>query len=73
MAMITVGNICIKNRGRDGGRRCVVMSLVDANYVEVLCASRKKRRRCSIHHLEPIGQSIELKGSDEEIRKLLGA
>jgi len=73
MAMITVGSICIKNRGRDGGKKCVVMSLVDANYVEILCTSRKKRRKCNMHHLEPIGENIELKGSDEEIRKLLGA
>jgi len=73
MAMISVGSICIKNRGRDAGKECVVMSLVDANYVEILCASRKKRRKCNIRHLEPLGEKIELKGSDEEIRKAIGA
>jgi large subunit ribosomal protein L14e len=73
MAMITVGSVCIKNRGRDAGKKCVVVGLVDANYVEILCTSRKKRRKCNIRQLEPLGEKIELKGSDEEIRKLLGA
>jgi len=73
MAMITVGSVCVKNRGRDSKRKCVVVSLVDANYVDILCTSRKKRRRCNIRHLEPLGESMELKGSDEDIRKLLGA
>jgi len=71
MAAIVVGSVCIKNRGRDAGKRCIVMNLVDANYVEVLCSGRKKRRKCNIHHLEPIGEKVELKASDEETRKLI--
>jgi large subunit ribosomal protein L14e len=71
MAAIVVGSICMKNRGRDGGRKCVVVNLIDANYVEVLSAGRKKRRRCNIRHLEPLGEKVELKASDEETRKLL--
>ena len=71
MAMISVGSICIKNRGRDAGKECVVMSLVDANYVEILSAGRKKRRKVNIRHLEPLGERIELKATDEETRKAL--
>ena len=71
MAAIVIGSVCMKNRGRDSGRKCVVANLVDANYVEIICIGRKKRRRCNIRHLEPIGGRIELKGSDDEIRKAL--
>lgn len=71
MAAIAVGSVCMKNRGRDAGRRCVVVNLVDANYVEILSAGRKKRRRSNVRHLEPLGTRIELKTNDEETRKLL--
>ena len=71
MAAIIVGSVCMKNRGRDSGRKCVVVGLVDASYVEILSAGRKKRRKCNVRHLEPLGERIELKGNDEETRKLL--
>ncbi|QLJ53019.1 MAG: LSU ribosomal protein L14e [Candidatus Fermentimicrarchaeum limneticum] len=71
MAAIVVGSVCRKNRGRDSRKKCVVVNLVDANYVEIICIGRKKRRRCNIKHLEPLGGKIELKGSDDEIRKAL--
>lgn len=71
MAAIGVGSVCIKNRGRDAGKRCVVVNLIDANYVEVICAGRKKRRRCNIRHLEPLEEKVEVKGTDEEIRKIV--
>jgi large subunit ribosomal protein L14e len=71
MAAIAVGSVCMKNRGRDAGKKCVVVNLVDANYVEILSAGRKKRRKCNVRHLEPLGEKIELKASDEETRKLI--
>ena len=71
MAAIIVGSVCMKNRGRDSGRKCVVVGLVDANYVEILSAGRKKRRKVNIRHLEPLGERIELKATDEETRKAL--
>jgi large subunit ribosomal protein L14e len=72
MAAVVVGSVCMKNRGRDAGKKCVVVNLVDANYVEILSAGRKKRRKCSVRHLEPLGERIELKATDEETRKLIG-
>ena len=71
MAAISVGSVCMRNRGRDAGRKCVVVNLVDANYVEILSAGRKKRRKSNVRHLEPLGEKIELKASDEETRKLI--
>ncbi|MEM3555363.1 MAG: 50S ribosomal protein L14e [Candidatus Micrarchaeia archaeon] len=71
MAAIGVGSVCMKNRGRDAGKKCVVVNLVDARYVEVICAGRKKRRKCNVRHLEPLGEKIEVKGTDEEVRKML--
>lgn len=72
MAAIIVGSVCMKNRGRDAGKKCVVVNLIDANYVEVTCVGRKKRRKCNVRHLEPLGEKVELKATDEETRKLIG-
>lgn len=62
----------MKNRGRDAGEKCVVVGLIDANYVEILSTGRKKRRKVNIKHLEPLGERVELKATDEETRKLIG-
>ncbi len=71
MAAVTVGSVCMKNRGRDAGKKCIVVGLVDANYVEILSAARKKRRKCNVRHIEILGEKIELKATDEETRKLI--
>lgn len=70
MPAIEVGRVCVKLAGRDAGSKCVVASLLNENFVEILSTGRKKKRKCSIRHLEPLAQKIELK-SDEEALKAL--
>ena len=70
MASIDKGAVCLKNSGREKGKKCVVMSVIDDNNVEVVCAGRKKRRKCNRRHLEPTGETLSV-GSDEEAAKAL--
>ncbi len=73
MPAIEVGRICVKIAGREAGEKCVIVEIIDDNYVEVV-GSTIKNRKCNIKHLEPVDQKIEIKSEDvETIRKELEA
>lgn len=69
--MIEVGRVCVKVAGKEAGEKCVVLQVLDENFV-VVAGPRVKRRRCNIDHLEPTPMKLEVKDTSEEgIRKLL--
>ncbi|MFH1470686.1 MAG: 50S ribosomal protein L14e [Candidatus Micrarchaeota archaeon] len=70
MATFEIGRVCMKNSGRDLGKKCVVVNLIDDKFVEVICAGRKKRRRCNKSQLAPLDELMGA-GSDEEVLKAL--
>lgn len=67
--MIEIGRLCIKLAGRDAGRECVIVDVLDDNYV--LIDGNVRRRKCNILHLEPMAKKIGIKkdASHEEVRK----
>lgn len=67
--MIEIGRICVKLAGRDAGRECVIVDILDEQYV--LIDGNVRRRKCNILHIEPTSRSIELKkgASHEEVKK----
>ena len=67
--MIEVGRICVKIAGRDAGLKCVVIDILDKNYV--LIDGETRRRKCNILHLEPLKEVIKIKknASHEEMKK----
>jgi len=72
-----VGRICVKLKGREAGNRCVIVDVVDRNYVIVTGppeVTGVRRRRVNMSHLQPLDEVIEIRrnASDEEIGKLLG-
>jgi large subunit ribosomal protein L14e len=71
--MIEVGRVCVKLAGREAGRRCVVVDVLDSNFV-LVSGPRVKRRRCNIAHLEPTEQKVDIpKGADDEtVKRALG-
>ncbi len=76
MSAIEVGRICVKTSGREAGRKCVIVEIIDKNFVLVTGpkdVTGVRRRRCNIKHLEPTPDKIEIsKGaSDEEVKKAL--
>ncbi len=67
--MIDVGRICVKTAGRDAGMKCVVVDVIDDNFV--LIDGETRRRKCNIMHLEPLDRTVELKkgASHAEVAK----
>ena len=66
--MIETGRICVKLAGRDAGGKCVIVDILDKNYV--LIDGNVRRRKCNIFHLEPTPQKIDIKkGASHEVIK----
>jgi len=57
--MIEVGRICVKTAGRDAGMKCVVVEILDKNFVMI--DGQTRRRKCNILHLEPLDETIKIK------------
>lgn len=57
--MIEIGRLCLKTAGRDAGQKCVIVKVIDNNYV--LVDGQTRRKKCNVKHLEPLRQKIELK------------
>lgn len=71
-----VGRICVKTSGREAGRKCVVVDIIDENFVVITgpkTLTGVKRRRVNVRHLEPLPNKITInKGaSDEEVKEAL--
>ena len=76
MSAMDVGRICVKLKGREAGSRCVIVDVVDRNYVIVtgpLEVTGVRRRRVNMSHLQPLNEVVEISrnASDEEIAALL--
>ncbi len=72
--MIEVGRVCYKVAGREAGRYCVVVKVIDSNFVLVTGPKNVtgvRRRKVNIMHIEPTKHKLEIKedASDEEVAK----
>ncbi len=78
MPAVEVGRICIKQAGRENGKKCVVIDVMDKSFV-LITGPKKitgiKRRRVNINHVMPLDEKIEVKrgASDEEVTQTLEA
>lgn len=78
MPAIEAGRICVKIAGREAGRRCVIVDVIDKNFV-LITGPRKfsgvKRRRVNVNHVEPTLVKIDIKrgATDEEVAEALKA
>jgi len=76
MPAIEVGRICVKTAGREAGRKCVIVDIIDENFVLITGPKKVtgiKRRRANIKHIEPTDKLIKIPrgASDEEVLKVL--
>jgi len=77
VSVYEVGRICIKTTGRDAGGRCVIVDVIDRNFVLVTgpkSVTGVRRRRVNLNHLRPLDERIEIaKGAgDEAVAAALG-
>jgi large subunit ribosomal protein L14e len=75
---IEVGRICVKLTGREAERKCVIVDIIDKNFVLITGPKNVtgvKRRRANINHIEPLQEKVAIKrgASDEEVAEALKA
>jgi large subunit ribosomal protein L14e len=70
------GRICVKLTGRERGRRCVIVDILDKNFA-LITGPREvtgvRRRRVNMNHLKPLNLKIDIRrgASDEEVKAAL--
>lgn len=78
MPAIEVGRVCVKVAGRESGRKCVIVDVMDKSFVVVTGPKKVtgvKRRRVNINHVAPTEDTIQIKrgASDEEVTEMIKA
>ncbi len=76
MPAIEIGRICVKLSGREIGKKCVIVDVIDKSYVLVTgpkAVTGIRRRRTNVNHIRPLQDMIEIKraASDEDVEKTL--
>ncbi|MCE4608196.1 MAG: 50S ribosomal protein L14e [Caldisphaeraceae archaeon] len=76
MPAIEIGRVCIKSTGRESGRKCIIVDIIDQNFVLITGPkeiSGVKRRRVNIKHIIPTEHKLEIEkgASDEHIIKAI--
>lgn len=76
MPAMEVGRICVKLSGREAGRKCVVVDVVDKSFVLITGPKKVtgvRRRRANVNHVEPLQDTVEIKrgASDDEVQQAL--
>ena len=70
MAVIEVGRIVVKTRGREAGKKAVIVDIIDDNFVVITgpkSVTGVKRRKVNILHIEPTDKKIDIpKGADDK-------
>lgn len=76
MAIFDIGRLCVKKFGRETGNQCVVVDVVDKNFVLVTGPkdiTGVRRRRSNVDHLEPTETIVDIKkgASDDQVKNAL--
>ncbi|UCD02132.1 MAG: 50S ribosomal protein L14e [Promethearchaeota archaeon] len=68
MSVYDIGRICVKTMGREAGYYCVIVDIIDKNYL-LIDGLKVRRRRINYKHIEPIKENVEIKkgASHEEV------
>jgi len=58
------GRVCIKIRGKEKNRPCIIVDTIDKNFV--IIDGLVKKRKCNIKHLNILDKMIKLERYDRE-------
>lgn len=70
MPAIEKGRVCVKIAGRETGKKCVIVDVIDENFVEI-AGNDVKNKRCNIKHLEPVDETVEVSDDIEAVKDAL--
>jgi len=57
--MYEPGRVCMKIAGRDSNKLCVIVDVIDANFV--LIDGETRRKKVNIKHIEPLKKTLDIK------------
>jgi len=60
MSIYDIGRVCVKTMGREAGHYCIVVDIIDKNYV-IIDGLEIRRRRVNYKHIEPLPDLVEIK------------
>ncbi|MFX1496549.1 MAG: 50S ribosomal protein L14e [Promethearchaeota archaeon] len=60
MSIYDIGRVCVKTMGREAGNYCVIVDIIDKNFV-IIDGLKVRRRRVNYNHIEPLADIIEIK------------
>ncbi len=64
MSVYDIGRVCVKTMGREAGKYCIIVDVIDKNYL-LIDGLVVRRRRTNFKHVEPTKDVIDLKkGAD---------
>jgi large subunit ribosomal protein L14e len=68
LAAIDIGRVCVKTQGREKGKKCVIIDVIDRNFVMVT-GPEVRRRRVNMDHIRPLDEilNIQRDATDEEV------
>jgi large subunit ribosomal protein L14e len=75
---VEVGRICVKLAGRETGKKCVIVDVMDKSFVLVTGPKKVtgvKRKRVNLNHIQILQDKLDIKrgASDEEVTSTLEA
>ncbi len=78
MPAVDIGRVCVKTMGREKGKRCIIVDIIDRSFVLVTGpkpVTGVKRRRANVEHLELLDEMVKIprRASDEEVAEALKA
>ena len=76
MPAVEVGRICVKIAGRNAGKKCVIVDIMDKSFILVTgpkAVTGVKRKRANMNHIIVLEDKLDLKrgASDEEVTQIL--
>ena len=68
LVAIDIGRVCVKTQGREKGSKCVIIDVIDRNFV-VVTGLGVKRRRVNMNHIVPLDETVDIQrnATDEEV------
>jgi large subunit ribosomal protein L14e len=76
MPAVEVGRICMKTAGRENGKKCVIVDVMDKSFALITgpkTITGVKRKRVNLNHIMPLDDKIDLKRGalDDEVTSAL--
>jgi large subunit ribosomal protein L14e len=75
---IEIGRICVKQAGREQGKKCVIVDVMDKSFILITGPKNftgVKRRRVNLEHVSVLEDKVDVRrgASDEEVAQILEA